>query len=216
MLKFHQSIKQKEEGCKTRKDVKKMNKKKKIAVLLITIFVALMAFANKSSAITKAELEEYMTTEKDFGGTKLVIRDTDKVKLERFFKSHNMTDEQATKIQGIIEKAVKFMNDDGAKSPNKVSTKVKKKELFSYAEEAARVLGLSVTYDASEERLDIYENGKFYDSLYWGVEKKTGLVTTEPKYKKTGATYNGYVAAAGVMIIAGITFVFVKRRTLKA
>lgn len=203
-------------GCKIRKEVKEMNRMKKMVVLLITIFVVLVAFANKSNATTKAELEEYMITGKDFGGTKLIIRDTDKVKLQRYFKSHDMTDEQATKIKGIIEKAIKFMNEDGAKSPNKVSTKEKKKKLFSYAEEAAKVLGLSVTYDASEERLDIYENGKLYDSLYWGVEKKTGLVTTEPQYKKTGVTNYGYVAVAGVMIIAGITFVSVKKRMLIA
>lgn len=193
-----------------------MNRMKKLTIMLIMVFVALIMFTNKSSATTKAELEEYIRAEKDFNGTKLVIRDTDKVKLERYFKSHKITDEQATKIQNIIDKAIKFMNDDGAKSPNKVSTKEKKKELFSYAEEAARVLGLSVTYDASEERLDIYENGNFYDSLYWGVEKKTGLVTTEPEYKKTGATNYNYVAVVGVMIIAGITFVFVRKRMLKA
>lgn len=192
-----------------------MNRMKKITILLITIFVVLMAFASKSSATTKAELEEYMTSEKEFNGTKLIIRDTDKVKLERYFKSHDMTEEQATKIQSIIEKSIKFMNTDGAKSPNRVSTKEKKKELFSYAEEAAKILGLSVTYDASEERLDIYENGKLYDSLYWGVEKETGLVTTEPQYKKTGVTNYNSVAVVGVMVIAGITFVFVKKRMLK-
>ena len=68
-----------------------------------------------------------------------------------------------------------------------------------------------------EERLDIYDaNGKFVDSLYWGVEVKTGKTTTEPKLVQTGSTNYGYVAVAGVVVIAGITLAVARKKTLRA
>lgn len=189
---------------------------KKSAIMLVTVLVALTLFATKSHAFSKADLQEYMTTEKNFTGTKLIIRDSDKAKLESFFKKTEMTDEQAEKIKGYIEGAIKYMNEDGAKSPNKISTPEKKHKLLQYAKDAAAVLNMTVSYDASEERLDIYgTDGKFIDSLYWGVEVKSGAGTTEPALVQTGSTNYAYVAVAGVMIIAGITLVVARKNAVK-
>ena len=189
---------------------------KKSMIVLVAILLSLVAFATKSNATTKAELKEYMCTEKDFTGTKLIIRNSDKVKLESFFKKVDMTDEQATKIKGYIEKAVAYMNADGAKSPNKVSTSEKKHTLLQFAKDAAAVLNMTVKYDASEERLDIYNaNGEFIDSLFWGVEVKSGKATTEPALIQTGSTNYAYVAIAGVVLVAGITLVVARKNSLK-
>lgn len=190
---------------------------KRVTLALATILVALSIFATKSAAFTKADLYDYMTTKKDFTGTELIIRNSDKTKLESFFKKTEITDAQAEQIKGYIEAAVNYMNEDGAKSPNKVSTTEKKKRLLQFAKDAAAVLNMSVKYDASEERLDIYDaNGKFIDSLYWGVEVKSGKTTTEPKLVQTGSTNYGYVAAAGVVVIAGITLAVARKKTLRA
>lgn len=188
----------------------------KIVIMLLVLVAMLFALTTQSHATTKEELKDYMLKEKDFCGTKLIIRDTDAVKLKKFFKTHDMTDAQATKIKNLIDKAVAYMNADGAKSPNKVSTPAKKKVLIGYAKEAAGVLGLTVSYDASQERLDIYENGKLYDSLYWGVEKKSGKPTTEPKLKTTGMTNYAVFGIAGVMGIAGITLFVARKNALEA
>ena len=196
--------------------MKNMKIFKKMAILLATIMVALTVFATKSAAFSKADLYDYMTTKKDFTGTELIIRNGDKVKLESFFKKTEITDEQAEKIKNYIEEAVNYMNEDGAKSPNKVSTTEKKHRLLQFAKDAAAVLNMSVKYDASEERLDIYDaNGKFIDSLFWGVEVKTNKATTEPKLVQTGSTNYEYVAAAGVILIAGITLVVARKNALK-
>ena len=190
---------------------------KRVTLALATILVALSIFATKSAAFTKADLYDYMTTKKDFTGTELIIRNSDKAKLESFFKKTEITDAQAEQIKGYIEAAVNYMNEDGAKSPNKVSTTEKKHRLLQFAKDAAAVLNMSVKYDASEERLDIYDaNGKFIDSLYWGVEVKSGKTTTEPKLVQTGSTNYGYVAAAGVVVIAGITLAVARKKTLIA
>ena len=189
---------------------------KKSVIILITTLFALTVFATKSHAFSKADLQEYMTTEKNFTGTKLIIRDSDKVKLESFFKKTEITDEQASKIKQCIEGAIKYMNEDGAKSPNKMSSTDKKQKLLQYAKDAAAVLNMTVSYDASEERLDIYgTDGKFIDSLYWGIEAKTGAATTEPALVQTGSTNYVYVAVAGVMIVAGITLAIARKNTVK-
>ena len=193
-----------------------MKSLKKIAVVLAAMMVALAIFATKSAAFTKADLYDYMTTKKDFTGTYLIIRDSDKAKLDSFFKKTEITDAQAEQIKGYIEAAVNYMNEDGAKSPNKVSTVEKKHVLLQFAKDAAAVLDMSVKYDASEERLDIYDaNGKFIDSLYWGVEVKSGKTTTEPKLVQTGSTNYVYVAVAGVVLVAGITLFVARKNALK-
>ncbi|MBQ3409313.1 MAG: LPXTG cell wall anchor domain-containing protein [Clostridia bacterium] len=188
---------------------------KKLTAIVATLLVAATIFATKSHAFSKADLQEYMTTQKDFTGTELIIRSKDKAKLESFFKKTEITDEQAEKIKGYIDEAVKYMNEDGAKSPNKVSTKEKKQRLLQFAKDAAAVLNLTVSYDASEERLDIYDaNGKFIDSLYWGVEVKNGKGTTEPALVQTGSTNYVYIAVAGVVLVAGATLIVARKNAL--
>jgi len=102
----------------------RMKNLKKLTVLCTIVLVALTVFATKSSAFSKDDLYVYMTTKKDFTGTKLIDRDIDIAKLKNFFKKVEMTDDQAAQIRDYIEAAVNYMNEDGAKSPNKVSTNI--------------------------------------------------------------------------------------------
>ena len=126
-----------------------------------------------------------------------------------------MTDDQANQIKAIIDKGVALMNADGATEPNQLSSKAKKQELLSYAQEAAAVMGLTVTYDATEERLDIYKNGALYDSLNWGVtESSKG--STESALVQTGSSNYGYIIIAGIVLIAGIMLVISRKKKVSA
>ena len=107
------------------------------------------------------------------------------------------------------------MNADGATEPNQLSSKAKKQELLSYAQEAAAVMGLTVSYDATEERLDIYKNGALYDSLNWGVTKSS-KGSTESALVQTGTTNYVYILMAGIMLIAGIMLVVSRKKRLSA
>ena len=191
--------------------------KKIISTMLIAVIAVLM-LGTVSKATTKNELKDYVLTEKGIGGTNYVIRDSDKKKVENFFAKNEITDAQATEIKGLIDKAIKLMNEDGAKDPNAVS-KAKKQELASYVQQAASILGLTVSYDATEKRLDIYRDGKLLDSLFWGVEKvKTSTGTTKyvigtKKAAQTGSTNYVYAIAGAVVLIAGTTLLVAKRKT---
>lgn len=188
--------------------------KKVISTLLIAL-IAILMLGTVSMATTEKELEDYMYSEHTIGGTTFKIQETDKAKLEKFFNENELTDAQATEIKDIIEKAIKFMSDDGADMPNKMSTTDKKTELLSYAQQVAAILGYTVSYDATETRLDIYKDGTQIDSLSWGyIVTKNGekVATTEPNLIKTGSTNYLYAIGAGVVLIAGITFVIARKK----
>ena len=188
--------------------------KKFISAILIALMAILM-LGTVSMATTEKELEEYLYTDYTVGGTTYRIHDNDKAKLAKFFNENDVTDAQATQIKEIIEKAKKVMNDDGADMPNKVSTVEKKKELLSYAQQVAAILGYTVSYDSTESRLDIYKDGTLVDSLNWGyIVTKNGekVATTEPNLIKTGSTNYLYVIGASVVLIAGITFVVARKK----
>ena len=192
-----------------------MKKITKVMLALVMAIVALTVFTTKSNAMTANELKDYICNDKGINGTKLIIRDADKVKVEKFFANNKMTDAQADQIKAIIDKGVALMNADGASEPNQLSSKAKKQELLSYAQEAAAVMGLTVSYDATEERLDIYKNGVLYDSLNWGVtESSKG--STESALVQTGSTNYVYIVVAGIMLIAGIMLVISRKKRLSA
>ena len=192
-----------------------MKKITKVMLALVMAIVALTVFTTKSNAMTANELKDYICNDKGINGTKLIIRDADKVKVEKFFANNEMTDAQADQIKAIIDKGVALMNADGASEPNQLSSKAKKQELLSYAQEAAAVMGLTVSYDAAEERLDIYKNGVLYDSLNWGVtESSKG--STESALVQTGSTNYVYIVVAGIMLIAGIMLVVSRKKRLSA
>lgn len=192
-----------------------MKKITKVMLALVMAIVALTVFTTKSNAMTANELKDYICNDKGINGTKLIIRDADKVKVEKFFANNEMTDAQADQIKAIIDKGVALMNADVASEPNQLSSKAKKQELLSYAQEAAAVMGLTVSYDATEERLDIYKNGVLYDSLNWGVtESSKG--STESALVQTGSTNYVYIVVAGIMLIAGIMLVISRKKRLSA
>ncbi len=197
--------------------------KKVLSTMLIAV-LAIFMLGTISNATTKAELESYMLSEKTIGGKTYVIRDTDKVKLEKLFANNNITDEQATKIKAVADKAIAFMNENGASTPDELKTTAQKQQLLAYAQEAASVLGLTANYDTSAKRLDLYKDGKLIESFSWGVLKvkdsKTGttktVVTTEPSFAKTGSTNYIYAIAAGLVLIAGTTLVIARKKNANA
>ena len=188
---------------------------KKVFSTILIALVAMLMLGTVSMATTEAELEEYLYSVHEVGGAKVQIRDTDKVKLEKFFKENEITDAQATEVKEIIDNALKLMNDDGAASPEKISTVAKKQELLEYARKVASILGYTVSYDGTEKRLDVYKDGTQVDSLYWGVyvdENGNKVSTTEPKLAQTGSTNYIYAIAAGVVLIAGIAYVVARKK----
>lgn len=199
--------------------------------MLIAV-LAIFMLGTISNATTESELKDYLLSEKKIGGTTYIIRDTDKVKVENFFAKNEITDEQATKIKNVIDKAIAYMDKNGASTPEELKSKAQKQQLLAYAQEAASVLGLTVNYDTSAKRLDIYKEGKLVESLNWGVKiitstttntvtnttanSSTTVITTEPSMGKTGSTNYVYVIAGGLVLIAGTILVIARKKNISA
>lgn len=187
-----------------------MRKMKKLFISLIAGLVAISIFAGVSKATTANDLKDYICSSNGVGDSGIVISNAEKAKVERFFQDNTVTDEQADQIKAIIDKGIALMKEDGVTDPNKLSTKAKKEQLLSYAREAAGILGFTVSYDASEERLDLYKDGKLYDSLNWDIVSSNG------KLVQTGSTNYGYVVAAGALVVAGATLVIARKKIADA
>ncbi len=195
--------------------------KKVLSTMLIAVLAILM-LGTVSNATTKSGLKDYVLSEKTIGGTTWIISEQDKSKVEKFFSENEITDEQATKIEEVGNKAIAYMNEIGASEPEKIKTKAQKQQLLAYAQEAASVLGLTVSYNTSTKRIDIYRDGVKIDSLRWGVKKvtdstgkTTNVITTEPSAIKTGSTNYVYAIAGGLVLIAGATLVIARKKNAR-
>lgn len=183
---------------------------KKILSTMLIVVMAVLMLGSVSMATTKEDLKNYMLTEKGIGGTTYIINSEDRVKVERYLDTHDVTDAQAGEIKGLIDQAIDYMNKNGVNNPDKLSSTEKKKELLSYAQKAAAVLGLTVSYDASEGRLDIFENGTKIESLRWGLLEKTSE-GKRSALAQTGSTNYVYAIAAGAVVIAVIALVALRK-----
>ena len=177
---------------------------KKVLSMMLVAVMAMLMLGTVSKATTKNELKEYITSPKTIAGKTMVVQDDDKVRIERYFDNNEITDEQAGKIKDIMDKAISFMTANNASNPSQLS-KANKQKLLAYAQEAASVLGLTVSYDSSTQRLNIFKDGKQIESLRWG---KT--------LNQTGSTNYIYAVVAGVVLIAGITLVVSRKKLANA
>ena len=188
--------------------MKNMKKFSIIAILLVTLTL----ISSNVYATTANELKDYICNPKGIAGTNLVIRDSDKVKVERFFSENSITDDQATQIKNIIDKAIALMTEDGATEPRNLSSYAKKEQLLNYAKEAAALVGFTISYDVAEGRLDIYKNGVLYESLNWGISP-SGTYAQEALVQ-TGNTNYIYLVIVGAILIATIAL-FVSNKEIK-
>ena len=189
--------------------MKSMKKFSIIAILIITLTL----ISSNVYATTANELKDYICNPKGIAGTNLVIRDSDKVKVERFFSENSITDEQATQIKNIIDEAIALMTEDGATEPRNLSSYAKKEQLLNYAKEAAALVGLTVSYDVAEGRLDIYKDGVLYESLNWGVSPD-GTYAQEALVQ-TGSTNYIYLGIGGAILIAIIALIVTNKEIKK-
>ena len=180
----------------------------------IIIAVIVMTICSTSKAVTQSELEDYIFDIFNISGIQYQIRDTDKLKIEKFFKENTITDEQATEIKDTVDKAIKLMNEDGANEPNQLSSHEKKAELLSYAKDIAKTFDYTVSYDATEKRLDVYKNGTMVESLNWGetIEDGKKTITTESKLAKTGSSNYQYIIIPGLVLIAGAMLIVTRNK----
>lgn len=165
-----------------------MRKLLTIALLLVVVF----ALATNVNAATKSELSAYLTKTHTVAGEEVSLSESDKVKVERYLSENDVTEEQADKIIAKVDEAIAVMNEAGVSDITKLS-KEDKEKLVNIANEAASVLGLTISYDASTKTISIYKDGKLIEST---------SITSNSKLVQTGSSNIAYIAVPVVAIIA--------------
>ena len=114
--------------------------KKVLSIISLFIIIGLMA-----TTIVNAATNSSLAGDLYALGAKYGMTTADKVKIERYVSDNSVTNEQAEQVMAKAQEAVKIMEEAGTTNINKLSTEQKKK-LKSIANEAASILGLTLTF----------------------------------------------------------------------
>ena len=131
--------------------------KKTLSVVLLVI-IAVMALATGVNAATSSTLADELYSK----GAKYGMTSADKVKIERYLADNAVTDEQANQVLAKAQEAAKIMDEAGITNYSKLSAD-KKNKLKTIANEAASVLGLTLTFKSGN--VEVYKDGKLIETL---------------------------------------------------
>lgn len=169
---------------------------KKIIMMSIIFIMVAMVFTGMVNAATKDSLvnDLYAVTSK-YG-----VTESDKVRAERYVTENPVTDEQANQIYEKIKEAVQVLEDAGETDVTKLN-KEQKQKILSICQEAANVIGLTLTY--KNGTVEIYKDGKKIDTITFANGKL--LVYT-------GNDMSFVLIASGVAVIALATALIVRKK----
>lgn len=175
---------------------------KKVLTISILVALVLMLACTVVKATTESELEAYIKQTHTIAGKTVKLEADKVVVVERYLSTHDLTDEQATVVKAKIDEGKALLNKAGVADYTKLS-RADKQQLLKIGQEAAKALGLTMTYNASEKRVEVFEGTKMLDSQ---PISKDILV-------QTGSNNIVYVVLAAVAIIAvaGVAVVSAKK-----
>ena len=125
-----------------------------------------------TSTVVKATTSATLADELYALGAKYGMTSADKIKIERYVADNTVTDAQANAVVAKAKEAVKIMEDAGKTNINSLTNEEKK--LKAKANEAASILGLTLTFKSGT--VEIYKNGKLIDTV--GASNSGKLVYT--------------------------------------
>ena len=178
---------------------------KKTLAILGTVLLVLALLTTVANAATEEELANFVKQPHKIAGQTKQITAEQKVEVDRFLDTHEVTDAQADSVIAKIKEGIAIMDKAGTADLDKLKT-ADKTELTNIAKEVAKILNLKLKINSSAKRVEIYENGTFLTSVPYGDD---GLA-------KTGANYLPYVVASVIAIFAVATVIIAKKRTVNA
>ena len=95
-------------------------------------------------------------------GAKYGMTKADKVKIERYLADYPVTESEANAIVAKANEAAKVMDEAGVTDFSKLP-KDKKAEIKSIANQAASIVGVTLTYKSGS--VEIYKNGKLIETV---------------------------------------------------
>ena len=186
----------------------------KISILFVLIIALCSGMVH---ATTASELSEQLYAL----GSKYGATAGDKVKLDRYLTDYPVTDEQANAVMAKANEAAAVMDKAGVTSVKNL-TADQKNQLKTIANEAASIVGLTLTFEG--EKVNIYKNGKLIDSVSLSGSSASTSTNKSSNSGKTSSTaskaasgsklvYTGneytvyMIGAVAVIALAGIVII---------
>ena len=163
-------------------------------IVSILLFVILLSIGVLSNAATAYDISNQLYAK----GAKYGLRESDRVKIERYFAEYPATDAEVNKILAKADEIVAFMEEVGAKNYMDLTAEQKNK-VKSLAQEAADIVGVTLVFKTSS--VEIYKNGKLIETV----------TNNNGKLVYTGNNMSVVLSVSIIAIIALSTVVAKKR-----
>ncbi len=173
--------------------------KKIIATAISFIIMIMLITVTNVNATTGSTLADELCNI----GTKYGLSSSDKIKIKRYLADNPVTDEQANQIMEKVNQAVKIMEDAGTTDVNQL-TKAQKNQLKTIANEAASIIGLTLTY--RNGTVEIYKDGKLIEVITF----------RDGKLAYTGENNNTIIGITSVAVIALATTFILRKKIANA
>lgn len=172
---------------------------KRLVKLLIITFMMLFLFVSNVNAATTDDLIAYLTQVFTIAGEEVKIPDWYVNSAKRYLAEYPVSEEDGDKILEIAKKGEKLLDDAGVYDPKELSQE-KKQELLDLGQEVAKIAGASITYNKSDNAIEVYKDGKLYDSLPVEMHKFRQTGNNEMMIYVVMTTIVAIIAVASVII----------------
>lgn len=160
--------------------------KKTLTIALLVVLVAMTA--TTVSATATDDLVAFLSQTFTVGGEKIQLSAAEKVKVERYLADNPVTDEQVTAVKAKVNETIAYIDEI---ADEEELTDAQKNKLISLVNETAAILDLTVSYNATDKAISVYQNGKLVES-----------VSLNNALAQTGGINTVYVVLPVVAIIA--------------
>lgn len=160
--------------------------KKTLTIALLFVLVAMTA--TTVSATATDDLVAFLSQTFTVAGEKVQLSATEKVKVERYLAENPVTDEQVVAVKAKVNETIAYVESI---ADQEELTDAQKNKLVSLANETASILGLTVSYNATDKAISVYQNGKLVESI-----------SLDASLAQTGGINVVYVVLPVVAIIA--------------
>ncbi len=172
--------------------------KKTLSVILLIVMILTVATSVK--AISNSELASKLYAL----GAKYGMTSADKVKIDRYLADYPVTSAEADQVLAKANEATQLMESAGVTDYKKLSPE-QKSELQSIANEAAGIVGVTLTYDGGE--IEVYKDGKLIETFG---------STPGGRLAYTGNSVNAVLVVSSVAVLALVTIFVAKRKMANA
>lgn len=173
--------------------------KKTLKMLLVAAMM--LAIATSVNAATTSEVVKYLTSAHMVAGQSIVLPDTEKVKVERYFEQYPVSEANGDQIIANCNSIIAIMDAAGTADPQILSVADKQK-VMDLANAAAEAAGVTLTF--KNGTIEVYKDGKLIETVNFNG-------TTGGKLAYTGNSNMLFVVVPGVVLIAGAIFLISKK-----